>query len=358
MPHGSNCRLERAGSGRGVFLRAIRQANNPPFAAIARTHIQAVLDKRADRPASANTFLNAMRGLFAWAVLNAHVEHDPTAGVRRLRYRSDGFAPWTPEDVQAFRARHPIGSKARLVMELILLTGLRRSDVVRVGRQHLRGDVLTVRTAKTGATVTIRLPQYLLDLIESTPTGSMHFVISQLGRPFSVVSFGNWFGARCREAGVKKSAHGLRKLSATLAANGGATAHQLKAQFGWSKLEQAEIYTAGANRTQLGKESSEIVADQIASSIPRTSAADAPHLGKKTVKSHGWKGNSNPGRVHSNPSHHEVSEMSTSETLAAITRECGRLPRPIAMVAAGGRPGSVSRSTAALPHILATSSLS
>ncbi len=269
----------------GVFLRAIRQANNPPFAAITRAHIQAVLDKRADRPASANTFLNAIRGLFAWAVLNGHVEHDPTAGVRRVRYRSAGFAPWTPEDVHAFRARHPIGTKAHLVMEFILLTGLRRSDVVRAGRQHLRGDVLTIRTAKTGAVVTMRLPQHLLDLIERSPSGGMHFVVSEHGRPFTVASFGNWFSARCREAGVEKSAHGLRKLSATLAANGGATAHQLKAQFGWSKLEQAEVYTASANRTRLGKESSEIVAGQIENAIPRTLVSEAPHPAKGALKS-------------------------------------------------------------------------
>lgn len=268
-----------------IFLRAIRQADNPPFAAITRAHIQGVMDKRADRPASANSFLKAMRGLFAWAVRNGHIENDPTAGVQRVRYRSAGFTPWTTEDVQAFCARHPIGSKARLAMELLLLTGLRRSDVVRVGRQHLNGDVLTIRTAKTGTTVTMRLPASLLELIEATPTGDMHLVVSELNRPFTVESFGNWFRDRCREAGVTKSAHGLRKLSATLAAEGGASAHQLMAQFGWSRLEEAKVYTDGADRAQLGMEASEIVAGQIENSIPRTSVPNAPHLAKSKAKS-------------------------------------------------------------------------
>ena len=252
-----------------IFLRAIQASGNAPFAAIARADIQRVVDKRADTPAQANNFLQAMRGLFGWAVRNAHVEHDPTAGVQRVRYRTDGFPAWTTDDVLAFRARHQVGSKARLAMELLLLTGLRRSDVVRIGRQHLRGDVLTVRTAKTGTTVTIRLPASLLELVERTATGDMHFVINEYGGPFTVESFGNWFRSRCREAGVEKSAHGLRKLSATLAANGGAAAHELMAAYGWKKMAQAEIYTRGADRARLGMRSSEIVAGQIETSIAR-----------------------------------------------------------------------------------------
>lgn len=253
-----------------IFLGAIKRGGNPPFAAITRPDIQRAVDKRADTPAQANNFLKAMRGLFAWAVRNGHVEDAPTAGVQRVRYRSDGFPAWTIDDAQAFRARHPIGGKARLAMELLLLTGLRRSDLVRVGRQHLRGDVLTIRTAKTGATVTMRLPAPLLELIERTTTGDMHFVAGEHGGPFTVESFGNWFRDRCREAGIEKSAHGLRKLSATLAANGGAAAHQLMAQYGWSKIEQAEVYTRGADRARLGMEASEIVAGQIETSIART----------------------------------------------------------------------------------------
>ena len=267
-----------------IFLRAIRQAGNPPFAAVTRAHIQAVMDKRSDRPASANTFLKTMRGLFAWAVRNGHVEEDPCAGVARLRYSSGGYAPWTRDDVRAFCDTHPVGTKARLAMELLLLTGLRRSDVVRVGRQHLNGDELAIRTAKTGTPVTMRLPASLLELIDATPTGDMHFVVGANGRPFTVESFGNWFRDRCREAGVAKSAHGLRKLSATLAAEGGASAHQVMAQFGWTRIEQAKVYTDSADRARLGREASAIVAGQIQNHIPRTSVPDAPHPRKSGVK--------------------------------------------------------------------------
>ena len=49
----------------------------------------------------------------------------------------------------------------------------------------------------------------------------------------------------------------------TLAAEGGAGSHQLLAQYGWTKLSTAEIYTKGVHRKRLGIEGSRIVADQI-----------------------------------------------------------------------------------------------
>ena len=135
---------------------------SPP---LRRPIFNARLIKRAGTPAAANNFLKSMRSLFAWAVRNGHVKHDPTHNVERVKYKTDGFPVWTIDEVAAYCAYHPIGTKARLTLELLLLTGLRRSDIVRLGRQHVRDNVLTTRTVKTNAEVSIRLPQELLHLI-------------------------------------------------------------------------------------------------------------------------------------------------------------------------------------------------
>jgi integrase len=49
------------------------------------------------------------------------------------------------------------------------------------------------------------------------------------------------------------SAHGLRKAGATIAANNGATAHQLMAIFGWDTIKEAEKYTSKADQLRLAK---------------------------------------------------------------------------------------------------------
>ncbi|MCB1470474.1 MAG: tyrosine-type recombinase/integrase [Rhizobiaceae bacterium] len=267
-----------------IYQQIIKTAGPKPFAAINEMTIQQGLDRRAATPAQAIVFLKAMRKLFAWAKRQGHMKENPAESVEKPKYRTTGFPAWTIEDVIKFRSRHPEGSTARLAMELALLTGLRRSDLVRIGRQHMRGPILSIDVFKTGARVTLELPPALLDLIERTPTGDLHFIVSLLGKPFTVESFGNWFRDRCREAGVEKSAHGLRKLSATIAAEGGAGAVALMAQYGWTNIQEAERYTRSADRARLGIANSRLVAERIMDSLSLTSNSGEGSRTKKQTK--------------------------------------------------------------------------
>jgi integrase len=82
----------------------------------------------------------------------------------------------------------------------------------------------------------------------------MTFLINDLGRPFTDAGFGNKFRDWCDQADLSQcSAHGLRKAGATIAANNGATAHQLMAIFGWDTLKEAEKYTAKADQQRLAQ---------------------------------------------------------------------------------------------------------
>lgn len=262
-----------------IFKKAIEQAENPKYASITRRHIEQALGDRSSTPAQANCFLKALRGLFVWAVDSEFVSANPCIGVQRLRYQTEGFPVWTPEDVVAFCNRWPVGSMPRLAFELFMSSGLRRGDVHLAGRQHLRGDIFSMKTGKTGTRITVRFPSSLLATIAATPTGDLHFVVKPDGKPFaSKESFGNWFSDRCRDADIAKSAHGIRKLAATLAADGGSTAHELMAHFGWVKIDQAETYTKGADRRRLGIQSSGRVSDQVMNIMPRTTIPEAPNL--------------------------------------------------------------------------------
>ncbi|EJF77460.1 hypothetical protein MCO_01191 [Bartonella sp. DB5-6] len=62
------------------------------------------------------------------------------------------------------------------------------------------------------------------------------------------------FYKACNQAGIKKSAYGLRKLAATRAANSGATISQLKAIFGWTDDNMASLYIKSADRKRLALE--------------------------------------------------------------------------------------------------------
>jgi site-specific recombinase XerD len=95
----------------------------------------------------------------------------------------------------------------------------------------------------------------LEQIIAGSPCGSMTFLETAQGKPFTAAGFGNWFRDRCDEAGLPKcSAHGLKKAGATLAAENGATASQLMAMFDWSTISQAEVYTRAADRKRMAGE--------------------------------------------------------------------------------------------------------
>jgi integrase len=136
---------------------------------------------------------------------------------------------------------------------LLLYTGLARGDVVRLGRQHVSGGVITFRMEKNRGDGVVYPPvlPILARTIAASKTGDLTFLVTERGAPFVKESFGNWFREVCREAGCTGSAHGLRKAGATRAADNGATVHQLMALFGWKTEKMALVYTRKADRKRL-----------------------------------------------------------------------------------------------------------
>jgi integrase len=235
----------------------------------------AIRSEKLDYPDAANGRVKALRHVFAWALAEELVNIDPTAGIKKLRTKNpDGFHTWTVEEVQRYEARWPLGSKQRLALALLLYTGTRRSDAVRLGPPMAKQEILHFTEVKNAtsraATPSGRaikpkhrvipiLPE-LRAVIDVTIIGEETYLVNAYGKPFQPTSFGNSFRDWCDAAGLKQcSAHGLRKAGATIAAENGATATQLMAIYGWERLEQAELYTRAANRTRVAKDAMHLV---------------------------------------------------------------------------------------------------
>lgn len=220
---------------------------------ISRTTIAAGRDRRADTPFAAINFMKVMNYLFDWAVDAGYMRENPARGVKRPKVKTEGFKPWTEEDVIKFYTTHGPGTQARLAMEMILFTGLRRSDVWRIGPQHIKDDAIEVKASKNDAELYIPLNPILKESLSKVKTGHLaYFVTEKNKRPFkSKESFGNWFGAVCAEADVKSRAHGIRKTLAQQLAEAGGSNSELKALFGWSSDAMAALYTRKADKRKL-----------------------------------------------------------------------------------------------------------
>jgi site-specific recombinase XerD len=248
-----------------IMLHVLKESGTKPYIAIQSQHIQGGLDRRAKTPAAARNFLDTMKGLFRWAKKRKHVKIDPTADAdieAPKKKKGKGFPAWTREDVETYRRRWPLGTRQYVWLDVLLYTGPRRGDAAIIGRQHERNianpdgsvsNIVQFKTEKSGELVTVTLPILapLRRTLDVGPTGDLTWICGARGRPFVKESFGNEFSEAARAAGIKKSAHGVRKIAATIAAENGATVHELMAIFGWTTIQQAEVYTREAERARL-----------------------------------------------------------------------------------------------------------
>ena len=170
----------------GIYRQVIETAGSAPLSAMTPKAIRSGLERRAHTPGQAQHFLNAMRALFRWAVKVQLVKTDPTAGIQApARRRDAGIRPWTEEDVAAYEKQWPIGTRQRVWLDVLLYTGLRRGDAVRLGRQHVRDGIATIKTEKTGTIVTIPILPVLAETLAAGPCGDLSFISGARGQPMA-----------------------------------------------------------------------------------------------------------------------------------------------------------------------------
>lgn len=236
-------------------LDEIAQEHGPkPVMMMQARHVRRMRDAKAATPAAANQLVKALRALFSWANEAEETTVNPTIGVKKLKYRSDGHHTWTNEEIEKFYERHPLGTKPRLALDLLRYTTGRREDAPRLGRQHVRDGRVRFRQAKNEhrnpIDIDIPLHPALAESIAAAKVGTnMTFLLTEFGKPFTANGFGNKFKDWCRQANLPHcSAHGVRKATSTELAEAGATPHEIMAVTGHQTLEEVERYTKAANR--------------------------------------------------------------------------------------------------------------
>jgi integrase len=245
---------------RNVIERFRIDHGTKPMSRLGRAHIKDIIGAKASTPEAANNLLKVLRVLLNHAVEIGMITTNPAVGVKRYRSHGDGIHTRSEAEVVQFEATHPIGTKARLALELLLGTGQRRSDVVRMGWQHVRGDEIAVRQQKTDEPLLIPMDQDLVQALRAAPRTNLTFLVTERGASFTSAGFGNWFRDRCNEAGLPQcSAHGLRKLAATRMANAGCSTDQIKAVTGHKSLSEVARYTEAADQARLARQAMSMV---------------------------------------------------------------------------------------------------
>lgn len=215
--------------------------------------VRALVRKHADKPAAANRLLKLLRALLRLAVDAGWRRDDPTRDVRPIRYRTNEIATWSNDDIALFAERWPVGTRERLALALLLFTGQRQSDVVRMGPQHVQDGRIAVRQVKTGARLLIPMHPELVTALAAHTSGHAVFLATKQGQPFSPNGVGNWLRDAMRAANLPAglSPHGLRKAAARRLAEAGCTTLQIAAITGHRSLRELELYTRDVDQVRL-----------------------------------------------------------------------------------------------------------
>jgi len=239
---------------RWVVERFCREHGDRRASEMRREHVVRLMARIASKPGAANGLRRALRALMQHAVAIGVRADDPTRDVKAIRVKTTGHHSWTDSEIERFERHHPIGSRSRLAMALLLYSGQRRGDVIRMGPQHISNGVLTVKQEKTGAELAIPVHADLERILAASPGGHLTFLTTRYGGPFTATAFSMWFRSECDAAGLPHcSAHGLRKAAARRLAEAGCTPHEIGAFTGHASLAELVRYTRAADQRRLAE---------------------------------------------------------------------------------------------------------
>jgi integrase len=237
---------------RGILERFRAEHGDKRIALLQRQHVITLI--RSKKRFAARDWLKAIRALMKYAVEIGLRAGNPATDVKLPNQKTDGYHSWTEAEIEQFEACHAPGTIARMALTVLLYTGQRRGDVIRMGRQHIRDGVVHVRQQKTGIELAIPIHATLAAIIAQTSADHLTLLTTQTGKPFSAAGFGNWFRDRCNEAGLSHcSAHGLRKAAARRLAEAGCTMHEIAAITGHASLSEVQRYTKAADQARLAR---------------------------------------------------------------------------------------------------------
>lgn len=212
------------------------------------------LGAMSETPGAANDLRKKLKGLMNHAIRLEWRTSNPVELTAKFKDGA-GHHTWTDEEIEQFRACHPLGTMARLTLELALNTAGRRATISKIERDHIKAGKITTQHAKGSAVATVPLLATTRAAIEALPAAPIRFLIlTEFGKPFSAAGLGNKMRDWCDQAELPNcSLHGLRKsISRQIAESAGTDAEGM-AVTGHKSPKVFATYRAAANREKLAE---------------------------------------------------------------------------------------------------------
>jgi integrase len=212
---------------------------NLPIQAFDRPLIRVAIKKWRDgykaTPRTADMALQCLSRVLSFGVDLGKLQANACTGIARI-YSSDRSAIiWTPDDLK--KLKDVASNEVYWAAALGALTGLRKSDLLRLTWNHVGPLAIEITTGKSKHRKTTLIPMYreLRQLLDQIPRRSAVTVLTTTEGHSWKTGFGASFTKAKAKSGVDKHFHDLRGTAATRMYLGGLTLRELSEMFTWSE---------------------------------------------------------------------------------------------------------------------------
>jgi integrase len=208
----------------------------------------------AEKPGMANLTRAVMRRLFQFALKTKRRKDNPMVGVEAFKVGE--HHTWTDAELKQFEDKWRLGTRQRLAYALLLYTGQRVGDVVRMSRADISDGLIHVVQDKTGAELWVPIHPELQRAMTAYPAKGLTLVGDVNGRPLKRPALSALMRAAIRDAGLPSRcvSHGLRKAAMRRLAEAESTANQIASISGHKTLKEVERYTKAADQKKMARQ--------------------------------------------------------------------------------------------------------
>ena len=202
-----------------------------------------------------NATRKVLNVLMTFAVDTNARNDNPVTGI--TSYRLGTRHTWTDDQLAAYEARWPLGTRERLAYATLLYSGQRVGDVVKMKRPDAKAGIVTLTQQKTGAELTLPIHTEWRTAINAGPNLGLSLLSDDKGRPIrDARTLTTIIRNAVRAAGLPPEckAHGLRKALLRRLAEAGRSTKQIAAMSGHKTLKEVERYTEAASQALLAEE--------------------------------------------------------------------------------------------------------
>ncbi len=191
--------------------------------------------------------LRVYRSFFGWLSTEEHIPKDPTARIKKIKTEKKVKKPFSEIEIEKLRngARNP---RERAVVEVLLSTGVRVSEMERMNRADLDGDQMIVhgkgekeRYVYLNAKAIVALGNYLETRNDDKPALFVSF-----DKPYDRLkksSIETMVRELGKELGIDNvHPHRFRRTAATVALNRGMPIDQVQQMLGHEQIATTTIY--------------------------------------------------------------------------------------------------------------------